>query len=264
MSLIEFSYKSKYLEKENPMTVILPDPYPPDEEGVVHGFRGIPQNGFPTLFLLHGLSDDQTSWMRNSSIERYAESYGLAVVMPNVDQSFYTNMACGQDYWKYISKEVPEVSRKYFPISDRREENFVAGLSMGGYGAFKWVLNRPREFAAAASLSGSLDVVSTIQGIEDEEELKKLKWVFGKLEQIKESEDDLIYMAKEVAESDVSPPKLFQCVGTDDFLYESNLSFKRVAEELSLKLTYKEKEGAAHEWAYWDEMIQKVLDWLPL
>jgi putative tributyrin esterase len=87
---------------------------------------------YPTLFLLHGFSDDHTIWQRRTSIERYAMPLGLAVVMPAVNRSFYTDMVSGYDYWSFISEEVPTVARSFFPLSDLREDNFVAGNSMGG------------------------------------------------------------------------------------------------------------------------------------
>ncbi len=99
MSLIQFSYRSSTLGMENPVNVILPRPFPRDETGEIGPRRKVPTGGFSTLYLLHGLSNDQSAWSRKSSIERYVEPYDLAVVMPNVDQSFYTDMACGQDYW---------------------------------------------------------------------------------------------------------------------------------------------------------------------
>ncbi|MBS3812637.1 esterase family protein [Candidatus Bipolaricaulota bacterium] len=263
MSLVNFSYRSRVLGKENPVDVILPRPFRRDENGDLNSLKEIPSGGFPVLYLLHGLSDDQSAWTRKSSIERYVASHELAVVMPNVDQSFYTDMACGQDYWTYLTNELTEVCHRYFPLSSRRADNFVAGLSMGGYGAFKWALRKPDKFAAAASLSGSLDIAGTIAGLEGEEK-EKLEWIFGDLEDVEGSNNDLIALARGLANSRTKAPKLFQCCGTDDFLYESNLRFKDAARELSLELTYKEEGGTGHEWDYWDRMIGEVLGWLPL
>ena len=117
----------------------------------------------PVLYLLHGLSDDDTIWLRRTSIERYAAPLGLAVVMPQVARSFYTDEAHGNRYWTFLSEELPQLARSFFHLSDRREDTFVAGLSMGGYGALKWALHRPGRFAAAASLSGALDLVAVSQ-----------------------------------------------------------------------------------------------------
>src|SRR5690606_35149889 len=118
----------------------------------------------PVLYLLHGLSDDDTIWLRRTSIERYVAGLGLAVVMPNVHRSFYADMAYGGQYWTFLTEELPRVAGDFFPLSDAREDNYVAGLSMGGYGAFKWALSYPERFAAAGSLSGVLDLAKHQNG----------------------------------------------------------------------------------------------------
>src|SRR5688572_14862254 len=117
-----------------------------------------------TLYLLHGHSDDHTAWTRWSSIEKYAEGLNLAVVMPAVHLSFYTDMVHGGNYWQFISEEVPAQVRSMFSLSSDRADNFVAGLSMGGYGAFKLALAHPERFAAAASLSGAMDIREVVGG----------------------------------------------------------------------------------------------------
>src|SRR6476619_7886720 len=130
------------------MTVILPQ----STAGQI-GMTGSESTGeTPVLYLLHGLSDDDTIWLRRTSIERYVAALGLAVVMPQVHRSFYTDEAYGNRYWTYLSEELPEIVHGFFRLSRRREDTFVAGLSMGGYGALKWALRDPGRFAAAASL----------------------------------------------------------------------------------------------------------------
>ena len=78
--------------------------------------------------------------------------------MPQVHRSFYADEAHGCRFWTFLSEELPAVVASFFRVSTRREDTFVAGLSMGGYGALKWALRQPERFAAAASLSGALDV----------------------------------------------------------------------------------------------------------
>src|SRR4051812_45298430 len=117
-----------------------------------------PAGGYPTLTLLHGLSDDHTIWMRRTSIERYAAARNLAVIMPAAGRSFYQDMASGARYWTYLTEELPAIMRSYFPIAAGRERNYAAGLSMAGSGALRRALAKPDQSAAAASLSGALDV----------------------------------------------------------------------------------------------------------
>jgi S-formylglutathione hydrolase FrmB len=211
---------------------------------------------FPTLFLLHGLSDDESIWMRRTSIERYADQYGIAVVMPNAHRSFYTNMRYGYAYGTFFAEELPAIARSMFPLSEAREDTFVAGLSMGGYGAFKLALSHPESYAAAASLSGALD--ASALNLPTEYNL-----IFGERKAVKGSENDLFMLAERLVQSGQPRPRLFQCCGTEDFLYEDNLRFKRHAERIGLEIDYEEEPGA-HEWSYWDFKIQRVLEWLPI
>lgn len=215
----------------------------------------------PTLYLLHGLSDDHTIWLRRTSIERYVAPLGLAVVMPEVGRSFYTDMAAGGKYWTFISEELPEIAQSFFNLSDRREENFAAGLSMGGYGAFKLGLAKPDQFCAAASLSGAVDLESLLALAQPNEE-KEWRNVFGDLDKVPGSTNDLFFLARKLAESGRLQPKLFQWCGTEDFLYKGNIRFRDYARELNLDLTYEEGPGD-HQWLYWDQQIQRVLEWLP-
>src|SRR3712207_4064507 len=136
------------------MTVLLPQ-RTTTQIGMTGATGGGPP---PVLYLLHGLSDDDTIWLRRTSIERYVAPLGLAVVMPQVHRSFYADERYGGRYWTFLSEELPALVDSWFRVSQRREDTFVAGLSMGGYGALKWALRQPDRFAAAASLSGAVGV----------------------------------------------------------------------------------------------------------
>lgn len=239
------------------MSVIIPDLRPLAAE-VSSKIR---QKRYPTLYLLHGLSDDHTIWQRRTSIERYVEGLNLAVVMPAVQRSFYTDMMIGQRYWAYISEEVPAIARHFFPLSGVREENYVAGLSMGGYGAFKLALSYPERYAAAASLSGTLDVVRLAQA-EQTAGHNELKHIFGDAATLAESDNDLLHLARRVVVQGQARPHLYQWCGTEDFLYADNVRFREHTEAVGLATTYEEGTGG-HDWSCWDRQIQRVLAWLP-
>jgi S-formylglutathione hydrolase FrmB len=222
-----------------------------------------PTPKYRTLYLLHGHSDDHTAWQRWTSIEKYVEGLDLVVVMPAVNLSFYTDMVYGGNYWQFISEEVPAVVRDMFSLSSAREDNFVAGLSMGGYGAFKLALTYPERYTAAASLSGAVDirpVVDLENTGNDEAWLAGMRNVFGDLSKVPGSKHDLFTLAQNIAKGPVKP-RLYQCCGTEDFLYADNLRFRDAVRKLPLDLTYEEGPGE-HVWGYWDKMIQNVLRWM--
>ena len=127
MSLIQMRLFSQALNMFTPVNVILPQPRDAHRE----------LQPLPTLYLLHGMGDDATAWMRKSCVECYALEHGLAVVMPDGGLSCYENMIHGERYRDYLLLELPHVMRSCFPMSPRREENFIAGCSMGGCGALK-------------------------------------------------------------------------------------------------------------------------------
>lgn len=259
MAFIECNCFSETLGMCISMNVILPQATTRQigMGGTVRGDR------HPTLYLLHGLSDDHTIWMRRTSVERYVAEAGLAVVMPAVHRSFYTDMAHGYRYWSFISEEVISLAEQFFPLSSAREDRFVAGLSMGGYGAFKLALHCPEKFAAAASLSGAVDMASR----DDEQLAEDLKndmhLVFDGVESIPGSDHDLLHVASELVKSDTPRPALYQWCGTDDFLYQQNIHFRDHAKDIGLEVTCEEGPGG-HEWSCWDRMLPRVIDWLPL
>jgi putative tributyrin esterase len=248
MALIHCDFFSRTLDIATSMYVILPEAKPP-------------ARGWPTLYLLHGLMGDHTAWTRETAIERYVQGLDLAVVMPAAGRSFYADMATGPRYGTFVSEELPALAHGMFRLSSARRDNFVAGLSMGGYGAMKLALRRPDLFAAAASLSGSLDMTQHEHA--DAFQLNELAGIFGPLEKLAGSENDTLALARRIARSRRPCPALYQWCGTEDFLYRDNVTFRDLARRLKLPLTYEEGPGD-HNWASWDRQIRRVLEWLPL
>jgi S-formylglutathione hydrolase FrmB len=256
MASIDCKFFSDTLGMSSSMRVLLPEPSTRQiGRGASSASAGAGKH--PVLYLLHGLSDDETIWTRFTAIERYVASLGLAVVMPNVHRSFYTNMKHGYRYWDFVSVELLHKARSLFPLSSERRHNFVAGLSMGGYGALKLGLSLPEEFAAVASLSGSCDLTGL------RERPDELALVFGEAANIAPSGGDLIELAHKLASTGAPKPRIYQCCGTEDFLLESNRRFRDAVAPLGFDHQYEEGPGL-HDWAYWDAAIQRVLSWLAL
>jgi len=243
------------------MNVIIPQKALSKQVGVK---ESIGEGLSPVLYLLHGYSDNHTGWMRRTSIERYAEEAGLAVIMPAVNLSYYADMKTGEKYWTFISEELPEIVHSFFKLADKPEKTFVAGLSMGGYGAFKLALTYPERYAAAGSFSGALDPHAIYDTAEPEKVLK-LDNIFGSKEEVDNSENDLFYLAAKLANrrkklgSKVHIPKLFQTCGTSDFLYEANIRFRDFLKAKKFNLLYEEVKGQDHNWSFWDKSIERFI-----
>ena len=242
MALIRVDFAAETLELDTSMTVVLPQEGPPEP---------------PVLYLLHGLSDDDSAWTRFTSIERYATERGLAVVMPQVHRSFYADEAYGMRFWTFLSEELPAVVQRFFRVSTRREDTFVAGLSMGAYGALKWALRRPDRFAAAAGLSGALDAAH-LQQHDDRPHIRALmSRVFAG--PVDGTDDDLFHLVRTADPARL--PRLMVRCGTGDYLVEHNQRFAAACAAAGVPLDAEFTPGE-HEWSYWDEQIQPALDFL--
>jgi len=251
VALISCDFFSDVLELSTSMTVVLPQ----RTEAQI-GMAGVAAEGGPppVLYLLHGLSDDHTTWQRRTSIERYAAGLGLAVVMPAVHRSFYADEVYGHRYWTFLSQELPRLVPSFFRVSERPADTFVAGLSMGGYGALKWALRQPSRFAAAASMSGVMDVAALGRRPERADLFER---VFGGTP----GPDDDLFALLDRADPAALPPLHISC-GTGDPLFAGNETFVKAARRAGARLTVDFRPGE-HEWSFWDSEIEHVLAWLP-
>lgn len=246
MSILRADFYSEQLTMNTSAIIVLPD--------------DIPNNRARVLYLLHGLSDNCTGWMRLTGIERYARERKMAVVMPEVQRSFYTDMAYGVNYFSYIAEELPQKMRKMFGFSAKREKNMIAGLSMGGYGALKCALTYPEQYFGCAAFSSACDMKRNFhERYIDEQRQRELQAIFGLELQLPEK-DDLFALLKKSADAPVKP-KFFITCGTDDMLLPQNRSFKAAMEELPYDLTYMEWKGD-HTWEFWDKSILLALELL--
>ncbi|MCI8455026.1 MAG: esterase family protein [Lachnospiraceae bacterium] len=224
-----------------------------------------PGEKYPVLYLLHGFSADESDWQRFSRIESYAQAKNLAVIMPDGYNSFYENSPFGAGYADYVAKELPAAMEAVFPISGKRENRFIAGLSMGGGGTYKLALRFPERYAAAASLSGGLNPkLSNSPGGVSSRSNAWRAFAFGKeFEYFVPEMSDLKTLLKKRVDEGVSLPRLYQCCGTEDFTYADNVEFKDFAKSLGVDLTWEEGPGM-HNFDFWDPYIHRILDWLPI
>lgn len=275
MALIQTHFFSTSLCFGTDLNVFIPTPNVDELMEPGGGDYYHPGCKFQVLYLLHGGYGDYTDWMRLTSIERYAQAHKLAVVMPSASNSFYQDMYCGSDYLRLVTEEIPQLCRSLFPISCRRENTFVGGLSMGGYGAMKVALTKPEEYSCAFSLSGALDLAGTLRILEEGTREAPLNPYTGKrvgpmdpaavfgTTAVAGTEADLFALARKRVQEGRPLPRLFQSVGTEDFLCPSNRAAREKFTELGVEVTYEEHPGA-HQWSYWDAHVQDALNWLPL
>ena len=254
MAFFQMQYHSDALMVQVSVNVILPE-----RANTMIGMQANGEGTFKTLYLFHGLSDDHSIWMRRTSIERYASEYNIAVVMPAVGRSWYTDTVGGEKYLTFVSEELPDKCRSFFKgMSKRPEDNLVAGLSMGGYGAIKCALTHPERFGMCASLSGSLDIAA----LERTGLLPEWRCIFDHNMQspaeLRGTCHDLFYLADQLREQGKAFPKIYIWCGTDDWLLDSNNRFSAHLQSLDVSHKYETSEGN-HSWKYWDMHIQSAL-----
>ena len=238
MAWCDFHYFNKSLGKQAAANILLP------ETG---------SGPFRVLYLLHGLSDDHTMWLRRSSIERYVENLPLIVVMPDGERGFYSNAAEGFPFLTALAEELVERVDRTFPTIAARDGRCVAGLSMGGYGAMRFALTYPERFAAAVSHSGA---VAWGHKPPDPTRGSVGEWhrILG--EAYVGGPNDLFALSEKVSTA-LRPALRIDC-GVEDFLIEDNRAFDAHLNAIGYPHEYAEHPGG-HTWSYWDTHIQDSL-----
>ena len=235
-------------------------------DSIALGFRShleviIPQQPTPAqkvLYLLHGLSDDCTAWGRQTRIFAYAEKHNYIVVMPEVQRSFYSDMTHGSKYFTYVAHELPQTIERLFNIRHTRENTFIAGLSMGGYGAAKCALSRPEFYGACASLSGAVDMRWLIEEAKAGKipSLPETPAILGE-SLIFPDNADLFILATNVPAA--NRPRLLVTCGDADFLLEDNRRFDAHLQTIGYGHKYMEWPGD-HVWDFWEECLPLAFD----
>lgn len=259
MALLELSYLSHAISINTKVMIIVPD-------------GKAPEGGWKTLYLLHGGAEDQTGWLRQTSIERYAERRDLVVIMPSGGRmSFWCDMHQGGKYFTFVADELPEVVGNMLPISKRREDTFVGGLSMGAYGAARFALSRPEQYGGAIVMSAGnmfdhLDVGPMLTN-SIPEILHTMQGSFGPdYPYLKGTQYDLVYLAKKIIEEGKPCPRIYHTIGSQDGGYLQTMSMREYFGSLEgnpFEYTFIEHEGI-HNWKYWDTYISEGLDYMGL
>jgi putative tributyrin esterase len=248
MALLRIDHVPETVKVNLPLNIILPDP---------GKMGGIAVARRKVLYLLHGLSDDASAWQRYTAIESIAALYGLVVIMPSAGRSFYADLPNGQNYFSYLTDELPGYLQKVFGLSPRREDTLIAGNSMGGYGAFKAAFLHPELYSAAASFSGVLSL-AFITDYPSDPRRGEFEYLFGDLNKMTGSEHDPAAWLKCAANNPGKLPGLYIACGRQDDLYPLNKQFYAACQSLGIHVDYHEEDGF-HDWFFWNAQIQRFL-----
>ena len=259
--------KSAILQNKAYVTVLLPETFDSHAKRVDGKVPLVPKypmdQKYKVLTLLHGAWDDGTSYLRRTNIEKVAEDNGFAVVLPSIGTNFYTDCVYGDRWYTFVTEELRQILCHIFPLSEKKEDNVLCGLSMGGYGTMMIGLKHPERFAKLASMSGALNLRRPI----DNEEMSagiNAEMIWGGRDRYADSEWDVLHLMDEAVAAGKEIPPLFQVIGTADPLYPMNQDFREKAQGYGLELHYEEVEGVGHDWALWNEYVPKICKWAGL
>ena len=270
LSLVRWTFLSKYLGRQQEVNILLPG-------GCFSNCSEGASRPYKVLWLLHGKGDDYNSWLRNSIVENLARKYQIAIIMPDGGNSFYCNMVNGPEYYSYICEELPELLPAFLPLSTSRNDQFIAGLSMGGYGALKIALRQPERFSAVGSFSGVLNISDRFkkgtvlpfeQGqnsdqileghdleairFQKKQDLNILINAFGSNPDFKTNHEDIFQLLDNLKADKV--PSIFLSCGRQDPLFQDSLQFEKKLQGKGISCKSNWMEGD-HSWDVWNLSI---------
>lgn len=219
-----------------------------------------------TLYLLHGFSGNPIDWVKGSLVEEMALNYNLAIVMPSGDNSFYVNAkGIGNNYADFVGRDLISYVHKTFGLSDKKENVFIGGLSMGGFGAIHTALAYPEQFGGAFGLSSAF-IINRIKGMkagmkDDVADYYSYYRVFGDLDKLDTSEVNPEYLIKKLKEEGKKVPPIYLTCGTEDFLIEQNREFRDFLTNEGIFFTYEESKGI-HDWKFWNGTLEPAIKWM--
>lgn len=260
MALVKVDFFSKSLMRTVTIQAIVPVDKFIDE-------KPKEKKPYKTLYLLHGIFGNDTDWVSGTRIQRWAQAHDLAVIMPAGENKFYVDNERTHEYYsQFIGEELVNFTRDLFPLSTKREDTFIAGLSMGGYGAITNGLKYHQTFGHIAGLSSALMIEEHVKAVDGDDipyinKRSYLESVFGNLNALIGSDKDYKALVERLDVKDI--PHIYLACGQDDFLIKNNRDYKDFLIQHGVDVTYEEGPGA-HEWDFWDRYIYKVLEWLPL
>ena len=254
MVLFRGDVKCKSLQRRTSISVILPS----DNIHFLKDSEEIVPQPYKTLYLLHGLYGSDDIFLANTSIQKFAEDQGIAIVIPCGENSFYVdNVNAHAYYGEYVGQELLDITRNIFPLSDKREDTFIAGFSMGGYGAIRNGLKYSQNFSKIGMISAALITDDIVDYTDDDNVLRSRQFyesVFGNLDELGGSDMDPKALIDEC--NDI--PDIFMACGADDFLYEKNADFYRFLKSRNVDVDFVEASGE-HTWEFCDEYIKEFI-----
>ncbi len=230
--------------------------------------KGNPHYNRPTktIIMLHGYSADCTEWLYSAPTFELCGKYNLAIVMPAGGLSFYLdNKATGRKWCKFVGNDLIQYLRDTFGLAMRKEDTYIGGESMGGFGALHTGLAYPDNFNGIIALSSALIIHKLKYMKPDGPDAVMANYdyyvdIFNDLNKAEESDanPEVLYLRNK--ENGITNPRIFMACGSEDFLIESNREMAKFFEENKADYKYVEGPGV-HNFEFWVPRFIEGLDY---
>ncbi|MEG1074097.1 MAG: alpha/beta hydrolase-fold protein [Ruthenibacterium sp.] len=255
MAFIDCTIASQVLDTKVNIKLYFPTDLPAAVGNTVNG----------VLTLLHGHAGCGADWMEMTAASRYANDNGFVLIAPSCENSFYHDMAYGGAWKTFVTEEMPKALGKIFHLPREREKNYIAGLSMGGYGALYLAMSRPDLYAGCASFSGAVDVGMMLNAAKDSNVASSFIPVLGQDLTLKPEDNLLCLVQKIAALPPQQQPKILLTNGLQDIVpYQikaQNDALHAVCRELPLAQYLRMEWNGVHEWNFWDRSLVYAFDY---
>ena len=257
MAIGTFEFFSDCLKRNTMFRIVLPNEADVAKEEA---------SSMRTLVLLHGYCGCSGDWLWNSPIVDMAQKYHMCVLLPTGENSFYLDgKATGRKYASHVGQELVRYARKTFGLSGRREDTFVGGFSMGGYGAIHTALQFPETFSGAMALSSAM-IWKSIGKMKPGEDngianYEYYRLMFGESGSSEESNANIEKLVLAIENEKIPMPRLYLACGEQDFLKSVNRDFVEFLKGHEVDFCYHEGEGE-HNFVYWNRHLEPGIRWL--
>ena len=252
------SFQSNKLGKEVRYSIYLPDGY---EDST---------RKYPVLYLLHGWTDNETSWVQMGEVQRIADeaiasrrAAEMIIVMPDAGETWYVNSYDGSVPYEdmFFEELIPYIEKTYRARADR-EYRGIAGLSMGGFGSFLYTLHHPDMFTACAPLSAAVYTDEQMQKALNTTRGELFNKLFGKgnLTEHWRANSILDLLNKLDTEKPWRVAYYIDC-GDGHYLLHGNNIAHEILQEKKIKHEFRVRDGG-HTWTYWRTALPSVMEFM--
>lgn len=263
MAVIRMDYFSICLMRQVTLTAIIPS-----DKVRLDSTEYPPEKKYKTLYMLHGVTGNSSTLLYHTEIVEYAMKHEVAVILPEGDNHYYVDCKkTGERFGEFVGKEVVELTRSMFPLSTLREDTYIGGVSMGGYGCLVNGLKYWANFGGIISMGTGVRYKHlTKDDLHEDATIMTdrpgfFEIIHGDLENVMHSDMSIEYLAKQGKENGLIFPRIYMCCGTEDFRIHENRILAELLRFSGADITMEEGPGG-HTNEVWNFFMPRAFQWL--